>query len=749
MAITVPQAIAFGNAYSGSFASNVTAGNTIFLVVTGNNTAGSPVAASPTFNGSAVTGATQLIAGHDANTGNVDFVSIWMLPNVSGGAKPVAITVTGATSNAYCGLAAYEVAGLGASPAMDKSAGASGNSSTPGSGTTAAITASPEFILGAVAYNAGITAGPAGWTNLQIGASGAAGWASYQIATSSGGSYDYNGMSTQGSSAWYSAVVTVAAGGGGTTSGTATLYGTSAVSANATYSTSATSTLSGTGTLSASVAKYIAGIAGSGLNSYFVDQHGVPRFHLLEEPWTIHSSGGRYGGTWQTDFDGYLTARAAQGYTAIIVAAFGTNHIDAAFNDGRTWDGVPPFLGGNNVWTGADPSQLNNTFWARFDYFFSKALTLGLSIFLELGMSYNWSDGTAGNPSVFYGLTLAQATAFGTAIATRYPQSQYPNLFWFRNDDSDGSQDQFHVAMTQGIQAAGDTRTQGSCEYMPETDSHIRFDTGAIWVPGGWGMTYATWNWVYTYDPAYLGVEKAYTESGTTPIMVVAGDGTYYGDTDNSTPDYTIRRFMWWALASGARGINATDGPSNNTNAVWNWGSTALSTVTVSDPIGPFCRSVIGGIVSYFSSLTDWWKLIPDTGNVLIIAGRGTKATSSAPGFLTPNFGNTDNYVAGSVTPTGTLAVIYCGQHFSITIDQTKMAAGYTATWVDPNTAATTSTTAGSTYNSTPLGNNSAGNPDWVLVLQAPLTTTIHGTATLTGSGSLTPNQVKDLALPF
>ena len=162
---------------------------------------------------------------------------------------------------------------------------------------------------------------------------------------------------------------------------------------------------------------------------------------------------------------------------------------------------------------------------------------------------------------MWYGLTDPQAQAFGTAIATRYPQSSYPNVFWFRGDDSDGSQDGFFTDFTTGIQAAGDTRPQGAIEYYPETDSHIEFDTGAVFNPGGWGMTDATWNWVYTYDPSYLGIEKAYTESGTTPILVVWGDGPYYGDTDNSTPDYTIRRFAWWALASGARGVNATSGP--------------------------------------------------------------------------------------------------------------------------------------------------------------------------------------------
>jgi hypothetical protein len=465
---------------------------------------------------------------------------------------------------------------------------------------------------------------------------------------------------------------------------------------------------------------FIAGIAGTGVNSYFVDQNSQPRFHLLEEPWLIHANGGRWGGTYQTDMDGYLTARAAQGYTAIVVAAFGSGHWSAApFNDGRTWDGVPPFLGGNNIPAGANPGQLNNTFWTRFDYLFNKAKSVGISVFLNLGLSYNWSDGTAGSPSVWYGLTDAQAQAFGTAIATRYPQSQYPNVFWFRNDDSDGSQDQFHEDMTTGILAAGDTRPAGACEYFPETTSHVELDTGAVYPSAtSWGQNHANWNWVYTYDPCYLGVERAYTDSK--PVMVLWADGPYYGDTDNSTADYTIRRFCWWALASGARGINATNGPTNDGGLVWMWQNGALAAVTTSDPNGPFCRVTVGTIVSYFTSLPGWYKLIADTGNALVTAGRGTRSTNNAPGFSTPNYGNTDNYVAASRVSDGSLAVIYCGQHFSITIDQTKMQAGYAATWVDPVTCATTSTSTGSSYSSTGQGNNSAGNPDWALVLHKP-----------------------------
>jgi hypothetical protein len=60
----------------------------------------------------------------------------------------------------------------------------------------------------------------------------------------------------------------------------------------------------------------------------------------------------------------------------------------------------------------------------------------------------------------------------------------------------------------------------------------------------------------------------------------------------------------------------------------------------------------------------------------------------------------------------------------SVTIDQSRLGAGYTATWVDPASGATQAAATGPAYSSSGLGNNSAGNADWVLVLQGPATAT-------------------------
>jgi len=468
---------------------------------------------------------------------------------------------------------------------------------------------------------------------------------------------------------------------------------------------------------------FVAGLAGTGYNSYFVDQAGNPRLMVIEQCWSMPFNAGRWNsGNWQSDFTAYFSNRAAQGYTAWYGLAWGSVHNDpTALSGGRSWDGVYPLkINGTPgaIATGAETVTLNTPFWDRIDAMFATARQYGIACFLNLGQTYDLSDTGA----IWLHATNTQATAFGNALATRFPQASYPHVHWFWGDDDGGGNDSFWGAMLTGMQNAGDTRTLFSIEYLTNSTSHVETDNGAAL--GTFGAANAAYNWAYCYDASYFTCERAYSEGGTfTHIPAVYGDGIFYGDTGGGggSVDYCIRTFVWWGLASGSRGFPATSGDSfADTSALWKWQSDAVSRLT-SDPNGSFTTTAVGRIATYFSGLTDWHKLIPDTGNVFVTGGRGTRGTCDAPGSGM-NVRTGSNYVAAAITPNGTLAVLYCRAGFSsVTIDQTKMNAGYTATWVDPsNPTLTQSATPGSTYSSSGLGNNASGDPDWVLVLQAP-----------------------------
>ena len=196
---------------------NITAGNTVFLIVTGINTAGSPAASAPTLGGSAVTGAVQLIAGIDR-----EHRTDHRLRRRSGccrtaPAAPQQWRSRSPDVNVQRLLRARRLRGQPASERPRYSTGPparSGNSNIPASGTDRRdrlrARVHPRRRRLQPWHH---SPGPPGGQAWPIGAGGApAGYASYQIAASSGGTYNYSGT-TAGSAQWTSGVATIATGG--------------------------------------------------------------------------------------------------------------------------------------------------------------------------------------------------------------------------------------------------------------------------------------------------------------------------------------------------------------------------------------------------------------------------------------------------------------------------------------------------------------------------------------------------------
>jgi len=214
--ISVVQAAEANDGWDGTFGSDVSAGDSIVLVATGyNNSDGATITfADPVFDGSPVTGATELIRV----SGVTDALSVWLLPDVAGGADSFGITVGNSDTGPYVGTIAYDVSGLGASPALDQSASDDGTgTSDQNSGASGDITSAPQIIVGGLVQDGTIGAGwpPSGWTSAGLPGNGSYNTvAGYQIAASSGGSYAYD--MGDGDASWAAAVVTIKPAGGGT-----------------------------------------------------------------------------------------------------------------------------------------------------------------------------------------------------------------------------------------------------------------------------------------------------------------------------------------------------------------------------------------------------------------------------------------------------------------------------------------------------------------------------------------------------
>ena len=195
--ISVLQAqVIAANGTSGSFASNVTPGSTIFLILTGYSSTTQGPSSSPVFNGSTPAGTVHLCDLSEILGSDVELLGAWMLPDVAGGAASVGVTAAGWSTSANTGLFGIEVAGLGAAPYVDKSSTNEGNGASTAitSNATGAIAAAPEFVIGfAGSYGQTQTAPSSPWTDLGIpsGAGNAHSQVIYQVVTSSGGTYTW------------------------------------------------------------------------------------------------------------------------------------------------------------------------------------------------------------------------------------------------------------------------------------------------------------------------------------------------------------------------------------------------------------------------------------------------------------------------------------------------------------------------------------------------------------------------------
>ncbi len=111
-----------------------------------------------------------------------------------------------------------------------------------------------------------------------------------------------------------------------------------------------------------------------------------------------------------------------------------------------------------------------------------------------------------------------------------------------------------------------------------------------------------------------------------------------------------------------------------------------------------------------------WYNLVPDQSHTVVTAGYGTFSSTGSLGA--------NNYVTAASTPDGALVMAYMPTISTITVDMSKLSGPAAAQWYDPTNAAYATVPGSPCVNAgtrqfTPPGNNSAGNGDWVLVLQA------------------------------
>ena len=429
--------------------------------------------------------------------------------------------------------------------------------------------------------------------------------------------------------------------------------------------------------------RYVTSVSPNG--RYFADQHGDPLLLFGDSAWAGPS---RWSAA-QAEL--YFQNREELGINAAIMSLVGARSNGGPADDGSTYDGLRPF-------TGDDPGNWDERYWARIDDIVRSACAHGITLFLYPIDGWNVQH-------VFRTWTPAQGRRYGAQVAERY--ARFPNIVWvtggdyFPGDAELGANlpkdsDEIFEAVLDGIRSTADTRPFSIQLGYPESLS----TDNPRWAP------LVDWNFAYTYYPTYRAVLDGYQRSGgRDPRPTLLGESNYEGENNISdsppTTNESLRRQMLWSLTSGSPGYFYG-------SADWsfppNW-EQRLSTPAVSQ---------LGQLAALFGSLP-WQALTPDQSSATVLAGRGTEVARNSGLDVLDN-----DFATVATAADGTLSLVYVPTRRTLRLDTSRLSPPWTATWIDPSRATGAALPASVDPSGlvTSPGPNADGGDDWLLVLR-------------------------------
>lgn len=395
-----------------------------------------------------------------------------------------------------------------------------------------------------------------------------------------------------------------------------------------------------------------------------------------------------------TDLNSYLTNRQGHGVNLLWVQALCSDYIANCRNDLSTYDGTRPFTSGSDELT-YDVTTPNEGYWARIDSIVAAAKAHDISILFDA-----WETGIL--------MPLARSNGnskmrqFGAFLGNRYKDS--PNIIWITGNDFQTWTDPSDNALMQNLMAG---IASADKNHLQTTELDY-FASGSLDNP--LLAPYTGLTGAYDYFCSYGETLAQYNHPSPVPTYFLEG---YYEYNDfiagNVTTPLNLRTQAWWAALAGAT-AGQVYGSENVYPFRWDWPSYANSTGILE----------FGHLNSLLKSLK-WYNLVPDQNHAIVTAGYGTPDFTESDS----NCINANDYVTTSYLVDGTVSVSYLPKPTTITMDMARFSGTVTAKWFDPASGASAvvpgSPFANSgTQNFSSPGNNSAGDPDWVLQLSVP-----------------------------
>jgi Protein of unknown function (DUF4038)/Putative collagen-binding domain of a collagenase len=438
---------------------------------------------------------------------------------------------------------------------------------------------------------------------------------------------------------------------------------------------------------------------------YFTDRNGNPFFFMMDAGW--------YSNTQLTpaQIDQYLDDRKARGFTAIIVQ-FTMQEYSSQVPSYENVFGFAPWSTITNTGspnfqaTAVDFSSTVNNFWNNADYVVQGCYRRGMAI-----VAFPAYSGFVGDGDEWYtpmmADTAAHLQAFGAFFAQRY--GSYGHMIVGMS----GDRNQVQADMLQNWQIVLGMQSVRNDFLIYNKGARDTSGTAELLSAGGLAL-YPGFNVnnIYcsnTASTAYTAASMTQTEFARTPVKPLLVDEIHYeNDPVSGATLNDVRRAMWSPLCSGA-----ATGCFGNLVLLGFGGATSWNTGAVSPAsvLAAYLNTSGAQHASNYAKLVTsypWQKL----------ASAGVSAT-----LVTTSLGSGAATIVPGLASDGTFAFIYTGSGNGFTVDLSQLSIGsITARWYDP-TNGTFTTASGSPFTNTGThafttpGNNSAGDPDWVLVL--------------------------------
>jgi hypothetical protein len=411
-----------------------------------------------------------------------------------------------------------------------------------------------------------------------------------------------------------------------------------------------------------------------------VDQNNIPFLMVGDSPQSLPVNLSATNGAF------YVAERATNGFNTLLMDAICTTYTFGPSNASLV-DGSLPFT---NTLAGGyyDLTKPNPAYFSYVDGIINLCASNGIQVMLDPIETGGWLPTMLANGT-------NNCRAYGQYLGNRY--KNFPNIIWSSGNDfqnwSTPSNDAVVLAVASGIKDY-DTNHLQTIQLNYYISSSL---DDSNWTP------VVGLNAAYSYSPTYAEVLHAYNQSSAIPTFLIEANYEYETNSGTDGGSTRILRMQeYWTMLSGATG------------QVYGNHYTWTFTHGWQNHLGSPGVSQLRFMARLFGS-RKWYDLVPDQAHVFVTGGFGR--------FVSSRLIKGNNYVASAVTGDGSLGMAYLPQGGTITVAMSKLGNAVYARWFDPS-ANTFKTIAGSPISNTGIkkftapGANSAGDRDWVLVLE-------------------------------